>query len=271
MRFISLMSAVVLTIPLSLSAAPKEKRQYLLREIPCEQNVFEALAQWEAPSNWTRVKNAPKGTTELVSDTAKKGVKLGLRVEKDRTVQLSRQEGQSRVEVRIQASDCSGDFKVVDLDQKNLSKDVFTDQDLENFLKNGKKKNQRQIIYIWSPHMNMSIYGIGEAEKAAQEMKAELLVLLDPAADLRAAQEKAKKYGIKRKDVFRRAGSGELFARDQRLHYPVYFVAQRGNILSRPRWGHDTSMEMKTWIDRSIASEPGEVSVPADPAKGVSK
>ena len=239
---------------LSVNAYAAKPDDVLLKEIPCADQVFRALGQWETPDYWTRGKSSRPGEQVVKARTDKKGVTLSLSISADREVTLARDTKTETAEVRIHPSTCKAETGVYAKNVK-LPKDSFTDRDLEKFLAQGRKNNRLQFIYIWSPHMNLSILGLQEAEKVAKDMKAELLVLLDPKADLEAAKRKAKSHGIKYKTALHRAESTQLFARDQRLHYPVYFVAHGGTVLDNPRWGQDFAGEMKNWVNRSLAGK----------------
>lgn len=228
--------------------------EVLLKEIPCAEQVFRALGQWEPAETWSKGKGSEPGSQVVRAKTAKKGVELKVTITRDREVRLARDTKTETTEIRIQPTDCRAE---VGVQAKNLKlpKNSFTDQDLDRFLANGRKNNRLQFIYIWSPHMNLSVSGLKEAEKVARDMKAELLVLLDPKADLDAAKAVAKRHGIKQRTALDRALSSRLFALDQRLHYPVYFVAHAGAVVGSPRWGQDFAAEMKTWVTRGLASQ----------------
>ena len=56
----------------------------------------------------------------------------------------------------------------------------FDDQSLQTLLSNSEMNQTSGVIWIWSPRMNLSIYGLSELKPIAALLDLELTVLVDP-------------------------------------------------------------------------------------------
>lgn len=56
----------------------------------------------------------------------------------------------------------------------------FDDQSLESLLKNSELHQTAGVIWVWSPRMNLSIYGLSELKPIAALLDLKLTVLVDP-------------------------------------------------------------------------------------------
>ena len=101
----------------------------------------------------------------------------------------------------------------------------FTDTDLAALL----SRNERGIIYLWSPHMQLSLDGVRELNNLSEEFAVPLLVLLDPNADIGFAASAARRAEIG-KTPLRRVNSLELYFRNFTIHAPTLITYANGEI-----------------------------------------
>ncbi len=102
----------------------------------------------------------------------------------------------------------------------------FTDTDLKELL----SRNKQGIIYLWSPHMLLSVAGVGELKTISEELGVAYTVLLDPNADIGFAQRTIEQAGLPMESL-NRAASRELLFRDMYIHAPTLLLYGDGNIV----------------------------------------
>lgn len=102
----------------------------------------------------------------------------------------------------------------------------FTDLDFADVL----EKNEKGFVYIWSPHMELSV---SELENLSKEKPSyPMTVVLDPEADLKLAEKIAmiKKWP---KEYLKLLDSKSLKDFDITIHYPSIVLYQKGKLLLR--------------------------------------
>jgi hypothetical protein len=106
--------------------------------------------------------------------------------------------------------------------QKN--KNVFTDDDLESLI----KKNEKGMLYIWSPGMVYSMDSYPVFKNAAAKLNLPLTVLMDPYFDEERGAKIAKDFKIPYMN--RRVESVELLMRNISTHYPETLIYCNGKL-----------------------------------------
>lgn len=127
----------------------------------------------------------------------------------------------------------------------------FTDADLSARLASG----ARGVVYVWSPHMPLSVDAFAALLQAAQARKLEVDVVLDPAADRALAARVAAERGLPA-SATRAADSVELQFRDALLHAPTVQAYAGGVLVGSPYPGGHTDAEYGAYLDRVLAASP---------------
>jgi hypothetical protein len=125
---------------------------------------------------------------------------------------------------------------------------AFTDRDLTALL--GRRTGA--VIYLWSPHMPLSVDGYGEVRRAAEARQLEVVVLLDPQAN-RPVAAAAIRQGRLPRPALRVADSVELQFRELALHAPSLAVIDRGRIVGSLLRGYRSAEEYGAFLDRVLA------------------
>ena len=99
----------------------------------------------------------------------------------------------------------------------------FTDQDYERAL----REESRVLFYSFSPEMPLSVEGIKEIRLAAQDLRAQLILLADPSA------EESRILSLADPQI-RYQRSNRLRDQGIQLHYPSLFVASNHKISGPP-------------------------------------
>lgn len=94
--------------------------------------------------------------------------------------------------------------------------DAFTDLDLASAL----SRNRRLVVFLWSPHMPLSVDGLPEIEEAARMTGSSLVEVTDPSSDRRFVDEVCRERGIP-PEARRPLASLELLFRDLAVHAPT--------------------------------------------------
>jgi hypothetical protein len=107
--------------------------------------------------------------------------------------------------------------------------------------------NTSGLIYIWSPNMTLSIKGLDEAVKVAKSLHVELIALLAPQSDAKAAQLIVKKEHVPLSSLHH-FEADSLMRRDMLNHYPSFIVYSKGRLTARARLGYDTPERLAHFI-----------------------
>ena len=124
----------------------------------------------------------------------------------------------------------------------------FTDADLTALVSSGRSG----VVYVWSPHMPLSVDGYRAIATAAAARGFAVHAMLEPGADRAFAQASLARGGLPR-DALRIADSVELSYRDVHLHTPVILVYARGRIAGDAWPGYHSADEYGGVLDRALA------------------
>ena len=132
----------------------------------------------------------------------------------------------------------------------------FTDTDLVAKM----KTNKKGLIYVWSPHMPLSVHGLAEIRGAAKDQGLDLTIVMDHDAHLKDAEAWVAKGDAKKSDLLR-LESAELLNRDVALHYPVTLMYQNGFLSNHSFVGHKPRKGFNEWIKQESVKLKAEAGV----------
>ncbi len=124
---------------------------------------------------------------------------------------------------------------------------AFTDDDLSRLLASG----QPAVLYLWSPHMPLSVDGYVQLVTAARPRGLTVEPLLDAAAD-RSFAETSRTPGGLPESALRVVDSVELQFRELPLHAPAIAVISRGRFVGAVLRGYRTAAEYGAFLDRVL-------------------
>jgi hypothetical protein len=127
----------------------------------------------------------------------------------------------------------------------------FSDDDLRRLL----DASPAGVIYLWSPHMPLSVDGVAQARAAAKARTLEVTVLLDPQSNRDFAARVAAERGLPA-DALRAADSVELTFRDVLVHAPSLQAYAHGQLRGSPFPGYHTADEYGGFVDRVLGAAP---------------
>lgn len=130
---------------------------------------------------------------------------------------------------------------------KQYVNNEFTDKTLKTLL----AQHSVGVIYLWSPHMLLSVEGIYELSEITKELGISYDVLLDSNANANFANATAKKIGIKR-DVLRKNNALELFFRNFTVHSPSLLLYKNGEIIGPIIPGYRSPAHYKQLIRKRL-------------------
>jgi hypothetical protein len=125
------------------------------------------------------------------------------------------------------------------------TQDIFDDAALDDLIKT--KKNG--IIFIWSPHMALSLKAVPELNAAAAELGQPVTYVMDPMADQEAAKAGAKAQKLDDSSM-RRVDSMELAMRNALVHFPTLIVYRDGKICDTFQRGYRTAEKYRAIITK---------------------
>jgi hypothetical protein len=127
----------------------------------------------------------------------------------------------------------------------------FTDADLVALL----AAHRRGVVYVWSPHMPLSIAALRALREAAGVRGLHVTVVLARLPDAAFAARTAAAHGWPA-DTLRVADSLELELRDVLVHAPTVLAYADGGIRGSAFPGAHTAEEYAAYLDRTFAESP---------------
>ena len=124
---------------------------------------------------------------------------------------------------------------------------AFNDADLAGVL----AASGQGVLYLWSPHMPLSVDGYQTVAAAATARGLAVEPLLDPAADRAFARTEAAARALP-PSALRVADAVELQFRELALHAPSALVYARGRFVGSPLRGFRTAEEYGAFFDREL-------------------
>jgi len=134
-------------------------------------------------------------------------------------------------------------------DRPRVPEPRFDDDDLRRLVQG----NGRGVIYLWSPHMPLSVDGFRSLRAAADARGLAVHAVLDPAADRAFAAASLTAAGLSA-TALRVADSVELTFRDLVLHAPSVQVYGGGQLRGSAFPGYHSPEEYGVFLDRVLAT-----------------
>ncbi|WP_372654061.1 hypothetical protein [Halobacteriovorax sp.] len=188
----------------------------LLKKLKCSDAVFKAISSLGEPKEWK------KNLDSTVSTDFESGGNVQVEVGANKSMVSSAQNGVS-LKLEFSAPDCK--MKVLKISSSNGG---FLDRDLDLLL----KKEKMGVIYLWSPHMSLSVYELVEMKKYLSSLKIPVTILLDLNADIDLANKSIQKFDLPL-DYLKRMNSRKLEAFGATIHYPSTIFYKEGELIKR--------------------------------------
>lgn len=214
-------------------------------EVKCRDPLLEVLQEWKVDGPWQVQPTLTKNQPVYQAATEKIGAWVQIQLMPEGTVAVARvtahhqdgltwdavPHGAPKTRSLTSLSPAAGPEECVPTKHK-ASKELFaktkeksfSDQDLEKLLAD---HPQGGLILLWSPGMEYSLVAIKNAQKAAQDLKLPLQILLDPDANPQAARESLQNAGLEA-SLLQVSQSLELFLRGMHNHFPSMQYYQKG-------------------------------------------
>jgi len=112
----------------------------------------------------------------------------------------------------------------------------FDDSALESLLTHSAQNRTSGVIWVWSPRMNISGFGMSELKPIAALLDLTVTVLVDPFLSEEEIRSNQYFELLSNSQVLH---SQELIRRGALIHFPVLFVYKNGELLTPSRPGYD--------------------------------
>lgn len=214
-------TALVLTLALGGPIAASFEWAEIVRALECRAEVEGRLRAWRASAEVYRGPSALDGADRYRIPTDRLGVWITLEVRADGRARLFRTDADASVEVELDAA-CGESERVLG-GLPDVAGSQFTDDDLKSLL----ATNDRLVVYLWTPHLPLSVEGYHEIREATSAVGAAFVAVVDPSAEVDYVREISDAEGIPA-DARRRLASVELLFRDLAVHAPAVLVFAYG-------------------------------------------
>lgn len=193
-----------------------------LSSLPCAEEVRSTLLAWGAGNDMLTAPPAPGSRARYRLPTEDLATWLLLEMSgSGATVSLVTPD---RITTRVFESDCEASTTEGPNPLAGVGEERFTDADLRRAVEAASAEGTGGVIvYVWSPHMSLSVDGYSEIAAAAEEHGLGLVPVLFPGSDWDFAAAEAQRAGIPA-DGLREAASVELTFRDAQVHAPSILV-----------------------------------------------
>ncbi|HSF15612.1 MAG TPA: hypothetical protein VLK65_08670 [Vicinamibacteria bacterium] len=215
---------VFLALGLTPARSEPESVSQLLKRLRCAPQVEELLGEWTASSEVLRAPPGIDGRGRYRISTARLGVWITVEIPSSppEPVRLFRTEASSGTSVELDGG-CNPTFAELPGISAPEVENGFTDSDLERLL----AVNDRLVVFLWSPHLPLSVEGYGEIAAAVSELGIPLAAVVDPSAVPELVDEVSERNGIPL-EARRVLASVELLFRDLAVHAPTVLFFWRG-------------------------------------------
>lgn len=183
--------------------------------IACGDVVRQQLEAWGARDEMRRISEGPTDVARYVWPTARIGVWLDLRLSRDGSLRLARVAPDRTTEL-VWSTECRASPKENAPVSGAQNPDAFHDADLEALL----DAPHPVVVYVWSPHMPLSVDGVQQASTAVQRLGLQMVVLASPDSDRAYVNRVAQDAGLP-DGAGRQVNSIELLFRDVLVHAPT--------------------------------------------------
>lgn len=230
----------------------------LLGSYPCTTQVAESLLGWNVTGEVLEAPPVPGFERRFRLATATLGQWAIVDVSADRPPQLTRVRA-AGVERHELTQDCEAltDPAVEPLQwaRESPAGEVFDDEKLRAALAHAQAEGRPFAIYVWSPHMPLSLDGFAELNEASQSVSARLIPVLVTGSDPDFARAEAARVGIPDEGLLEVA-SLELMLRDANVHAPSILVF-KGSRVSPVLPGYRNAEGYRRFLLDFLAAEAG--------------
>jgi len=194
----------------SFSQAPYERI--------CAKEISYQMQQWHVKGDAQEEPTASVDGYFFKLPTEKIG-RWALVYEESDQVRLSLVDSE-RIQLKVLDSHCA-EITATDIPNTGRTNIGFDDEDLTDLLLN----NNNGLVYIWSPHMLLSVHGIKELLAIGLELGISVTILLDVNADINFAQSTVREYSLPA-TVLTPATALEFKFRGALIHSPTLLFYQ---------------------------------------------
>ena len=191
-------------------------------EMKCVGAVRDTLAEWHTTGEVFRDAEGPYGDRVWRLPTDRLGTWAAVSVDPQLTPTLARID--ARDTLRISFGPLCEPRRSVQRHTDAVSDGAF--DDVSVLVGDGRPG----VIYIWSPHMPLSVDASQHVTRASEALGVTMTGLVDPAADIDYARSVAASAGIATR-ALRPFRSVELIFRNATLHAPSLLVYDRGRLI----------------------------------------
>jgi hypothetical protein len=235
-------------------AATAQPRSVVAEQRGCRAAVERRLREWGAGDERYRDADAPSGVQQWRLPTRELGTWLLLQGPPDQPAAIARVDAGSTTRVAFDAQ-CNERLTMSEASSIGpAAGEAFTDSDLRSLL----AAQPQGVIYLWSPHMPLSVDGYRTVLGVATRLRMSFTALRDPMSDSGYAVAVAKETGLP-PDALRTFTSIELGFRQLSLHAPALLVFARGRVAGLAVPGYREAAGFESAIIerlRSISSVP---------------
>lgn len=228
-------------------AIPKIQEE--LKGSACSEKALEILRTWHAQEPWTpAIAHGPK---ERVLRTATSS--LG------KWVEVTLRNGKIHMDLFNQNSILSLELDKDCEAQARLSarriKDRFANKEkihgYQILRDEGIAKlfatNGPGVLFLWSPHYQISVEGLQQARNAAKKLNLPLYALVEPTSNPGSVGRVVKRLQLNPEHVFY-LNSFDLQNRGMRLHFPSLIVFNHGKFTSQVRRGYEADFVFEEYF-----------------------
>ena len=189
-------------------------------EVTCRRAVEQRLAAWNADRAWIRDPDGALGERQWRIPTREIGRWLLLSQPRNGQPALARIDASGLERI---AFDAQCREKATFESSATPPADAFTDRELRALV----AAEPRGVIFVWSPHMPLSVDAYRTVAEVARRMDLSFTALRDPMSDAAYAAAVAREAGLPA-SALRMFASVELSFRQATLHAPAVVVFANG-------------------------------------------
>ncbi len=213
----------------STLGADQDAWRELVADVRCGAHVTDLMASWGARGRGMPAAPASGHREHVRIPTDRIGQWVLLDVTLEAVPSITRVTGAGGERVTF-GEDCGQSLEQVPAPVPVTPRDSdaargFTDADLSKRLARG----AGVVVYVWSPHMPLSVAGYSEIARAAAALGLDVVPLLFAGSDRAFAETESRRGGIP-PDGLREVAAVELLFRDAQVHAPTVLVFDAGRV-----------------------------------------
>lgn len=216
---------------------------------PCREPIERQLESWNATGEILKAPGGPLGGSVYRIATSKVGV----------WITLHRPAGATSTTVFLTDAHGSRELAFDDRSCRPIARegtssprataDGFTDTDLRELL----ARESRLVVFLWSPHLPLSVDGYAEIESATAALGVAFVAVVDASSDPDYVRRIAAERGVPR-EATKPLGSIELLFRDLPTHMPSAIAFDRTRA-SAPLPGYRDRASYRRWLRDFFVAE----------------